>query len=70
MTDIDLFVGLFADDNGVSDEVDTTRFAFVDGSLEGRDFFLIAGILPWSFNQPNNITGSDNCVLYFIYLSI
>ena len=39
----------------------TARFAFVDGSPEGLDFFARANEFPWGNGEPND-QGQADCV--------
>ena len=62
---VELFLGLAAEPNGILDGSDTSRFKFVDGSDEGREFFETPGRRPWASSQPDDSIDVENCVLYF-----
>ena len=59
------FIGLSATANGVSDGNNTSRFSFVDGSNEGRDFFSQAEVHPWGITEPDDTDNNENCILDF-----
>lgn len=49
----------------IEDPKDTARFAFVDGSEEGLDFFKNATQFPWASDEPdsdNTPPGPQKCV--------
>ena len=53
-------LGLQADVN--SGNGNPEGFNFVDGSTEGREFFLTGGVFPWKQFEPNNFESAENCV--------
>ena len=57
-----LLVTGIEDVNGVDGPLNTDRFTFVDGDLEGLNFFDNAGRFPWRSNRPDNPGGAEDCV--------
>ena len=54
-------LGIF-DEQGDGSEGDTERFRFVDGEVEGLEFFEEADEFPWQDDQPNDASGNDDCI--------